>query len=64
MESRTKIVALELETAKLARDRMAAAKNKAEAESFMVQLKRNMAIAEYNKALGKNVPLFPLPGSD
>ena len=70
-DTRRRIVAVELETAKLARDRMTADRDKAEAdrdkaeaESFMAQLKRNMAIDEYNKILGKNVPLFPLSGSN
>ena len=53
-DSRRKIVALELETAALARDKMAA-------ENFTAQLRRNLAIAEYNRQLGKDVPLFPLP---
>ena len=64
LDARRKIVAAELETAQLARERMAAARDKAEAESFVAQLKRNIAIADYNKVLDKNVPLFPLPGSD
>ena len=67
-DSRRKIVALELETAVLARDKMAAEKftaqlrrDKMAAENFTVQLSRNLAIAEYNRQLGKDVPLFPLP---
>ena len=64
LDARRKIVAAELETAQLARERMAAARDKAEAESFVAQLKRNIAIADYNKVLDKNVPLFPLPSSD
>lgn len=63
LDARREIIGLQLETAKLARDRMAAARDKAEAESFMAQLKRNTEIAEYNRVLGKNVPLFPLPGA-
>ena len=51
--TRKKIVSLELETATLARDKMAA-------ENFTAQLKRNLAIAEYNRELGKDIPLFPL----
>ena len=43
---------------------MAAARDKMDAENFTAQLKRNLAITEYNKTLGKNVPLFPLPGCD
>ena len=34
---------------------------KMEAENFIAQLRRNMAIAKYNKVLGKNIPLRPLP---
>lgn len=63
-ESRRKIVALELETAVLAKNRMAAARDKMDAENFTAQLKRNLAIIEYNKTLGKNLPLFPIPGCD
>ena len=62
LDSRRKIVALELETATLTKERMTAARDKMEAENFTAQLRRNMAIAEYNKALGKDVPLLPLPG--
>ena len=38
---------------------MAAARDKMDAENFTAQLKRNLAIIEYNKTLGKNLPLFP-----
>ena len=37
---------------------------KMRAENFTAQLRRNMAIAEYNKALGKNIPLLPLPAME
>ena len=60
--SRRKIVAIELETATLAKERMTAARDKMEAENFTAQLRRNLAITEYNKALCENVLLFPLPG--
>ena len=34
---------------------------KVRAENYTAQLRRNMAIAEYNKVFGKELPLMPLP---
>ena len=63
LELRAKTTFWELKNKKAAFEARKAEKEceKATAENFITLLNKNTAIADYNRATGKHIPLIPLP---